>query len=67
MIKIEYFLDVAVLHDGVLGAWQQVPSVQFPLIVARAPEGIIDNGIAGMQQSQLDMQEQYLIQQDLQQ
>ena len=22
MIKIEYFLDVAVLHDGVLGAWQ---------------------------------------------
>ena len=57
MIKIEYMLEVAIFHDGALGAWQQLPSIFFPLIVARAPEGQIDNGIAGLQQSQMAMQE----------
>jgi hypothetical protein len=52
-IKISYTIEMGVWHDGAFQSVQEIPSVHFPLWIARDPKGQIDNGTEGMIATQM--------------
>jgi hypothetical protein len=48
LIEIEYTIAALVIHESTFGSGQEIPPVEFPIIVARDPEGPIDMGTDGM-------------------
>ena len=60
MITIEYFLEVAIYHKGVVGSWQEVPSLHFPLWMARNIPKEVTYNVMYMRHSQESMKEEYL-------
>ena len=43
-IKVNYKLEVTVLHEGVLKSYAEVPSIFFSVVVTRDAKGAIDSG-----------------------
>ena len=65
MITIEYFLEVAIYHKGVVGSWQEVPSMHFPLLMARNIPKEVTYNVTYMRHSQEDMKEEYMNEKNL--
>ena len=57
MITIEYYLEVAVYHKGVVGSWQEVPSLHFPILMARNIPKEVTYNVTYMRHSQENMKE----------
>lgn len=48
LINIDYAIVAYVIHESTFGTGQEIPPIEFPLILARDPEGPIDMGTDGM-------------------
>lgn len=59
LINIDYQIEASIYHESTFGAGQEVPSLFFPVIIARNPEGPFDQGTEGMVATQLEQQKQF--------
>ena len=53
LIDIDYQIEASIEHDSTFGSSQEVPSLFFPLIAARNPEGPFDQGTEGLVVTQM--------------
>lgn len=43
LINVSYKLEVIVKHEGMMSTKQEVPSIFFPIVVAKDPKGPLEN------------------------
>ena len=59
LIDIDYQIEACVQHESTFGSSQEVPSLFFPLIAARNPEGPLDLGTEGMVVTQMQREQEF--------
>ena len=47
LISIVYQIEALITHESMLGDGQEIPSIFFPITIARNPEGELDEGLDG--------------------
>lgn len=54
LINIDYTIECQLVHEATFGNGIEIPSISFPVIVARDPEGPLDVGTDGMVVTQME-------------
>ena len=60
LINVEYQVEALIVHDATFGSGSvEIPSISFPVIIGRDPEGPFDQGNDGMVAAQMAQQQQF--------